>query len=477
MSLRHIAVAQGDRALQAEDRTSTELQLLLHRAMQPSDVHKAILKERPVLESVGRLDFEGPDPATLRVEAMASGTLICAPEDMAFRDLFPALDVGVYCANHAVGKPSVASRMAVQQFLSQFEVFGVEGFMKAGWIELMEDARHLMGELCGDPGLVRGDVTWFGNTSDALSATLNSLSGRLVTTQGYFTTGHYVHGHWGQRDGNRVVTVPYDKAECVPAERVVAALTADTEVVSLSLVNWRSAHVHDMQAICAAMADVCPHAALVLNVTQSLGTIPVPADVLPPRTALVGTGMKQLRAGTGTGYAWFSHELLRDLRPDRTGWWAHEAPIDFDPGPMRWAAGAARLRTGTQALVPLVRLVTELKVLAASGEHGDVTSGVRRARRVTSELVAAARDRALLLGLRVRGPVSVARRAAFIAVEVNDGPGVYGALAAAGVVADFRSDEQGGSTGIIRVSASAAHFDYELEHVIDLIANAEGHLD
>lgn len=469
LGLDQIAIAQVKRAQQVRGRTTTELQLLLHRALAPDDVRKALLKEGPVLSELRRLVLEGPDPHDLRSEAAAVGLLQASPKDLDYRRLFPGLDLGVYLANHAVGKPSAAAGAALDQLHAQHTVFGVDAFADAGWMDLVDDLRYLVGELCGDADLSRGDIAWFANLSDALSAVLSSLRGRLVTTEGHFTTGHYIHEHWGAQTGSEVVVVPQDEQECVPADRVISTLTSDTRIVSLSQVHWRSGWVHDLHAITSAIADRCPGAVLLLDVYQGHGTVPVDVRGLPPKVAILGGGLKQLHAGTGAGYAWVSHPLLDELGRDRTGWWAHADPLAFEDPPLRLGPGAARLRTGTPSLLPLVLLATELKVLGAS-DNGSLASGVARARRITKGLTAFAAQACADLGLSIRGPQSADRRGAFLAIEVADGPSALAGLAAAGVTVDFRADEPGGRSGLLRISGSAAHFPYEIDYALRILA-------
>jgi kynureninase len=469
-NLEFIARSQVDRLRQLRDRTTTELQLSLHRAMSPDDVRKTMLKEAPVLEALRRFEFDGADPHELRMDAAAVEALEGDAQRIAYRRLFPSLDVGVYLANHAVGKPSIVARAAMDQFYAQHATFGVDAFVESDWFDVVDDARHLVGELCGDLGLQKGDVAWFPNVSDGLSAVLAGLSGRLVTTEAHFTTGHYVHERWAQRGGGTVVTVRQDEDECVPTQRVIDALTPDTAVVSLSQVHWRSGFVHDLPAICAAMAARCPDAALVLDAYQGLGTVPLHASGFPDRTAVLGGGVKQLHAGTGAGFAWVSHALLQEIRTERIGWWAHEDPMAFAPAPIRLGPGAAVLRTGTPALLPIVLLATELKLLAATAD-GTVTGGVARARAITRDLMERAVARCEDLDLRVVGPRDPDRRAAFLAVRVQDGPKVMEKAGQAGVVVDFRADN-GGDVGVVRLSGSAAHFWYEIDFALRILASA-----
>lgn len=467
--LRDIAMAQVARAHALRARTTTELQLLLHRAHTPDDVRKALLKERPVFDALRSLDLDMADPDTLRREAHAVGLLQVSESDLEVRRLFPALDLGVYCANHAVGKPSEPARFALEQLYAQHTVFGVDAFIEAGWIDLMDDARYLVGELCGDPGLERGDVAFFPNLSDALSAVLAPLRGRMVTTEAHFTTGHYIHAHWAERTGGELVVVEEDDQECVPTERLLEAITAETSIVSLSHVHWRSGFVHDVDAIVAHMAAVCPDAVLLLDVYQGHGTVPTHFPELPIRAAMLGGALKQLHGGLGAGYAWCTRALLEDHTPDHTGWFAHADPMAFAPS-LEFGEGAARLRTGGPSLMPIVLLATELKVLAASSGHGTVTSGVARARRITRDLMHLATELAIGRGLSIRGPVNPEHRGAFLAVEVEDGPRLLDGLGAAGITVDFRADPGQSERGLIRLSGSAAHFAYEIEYAVDTLA-------
>jgi selenocysteine lyase/cysteine desulfurase len=464
---RAIALTQVERRRQLERRTTTELQLLLHRALSPEEARRAALKERPVLDRLRVLDLEGPDPADLRAELWATGGLSAEARDLEYRRLFPALDIGIYLANHAIGKPSDLSRFALDQFQAQHAVFGVTGFVDAGWLDLVNDARHLVGALSGDPELTKGDVAFFPSLSDALGATLSSLRGELVTTEAHFTTGHYIHGHWAERTGGRVVLVPQDRDECVPTAALVGALSPRTTIVSLSQVHWRSGWRHEIEEVAAAMRRICPDAALLFDVYQGHGTVPVDVADLPRRTAILGGGVKQLHAGTGTGYAWLSNAMLADHAPDRVGWWTHAEPMAFE-GALRLGDRAAKLRTGPPALLPLVLLATELKVFATLG-GGSLPAAVDRARRRTRSLVEGAVSLATDLGLRVRGPRDPERRGAFFAVEVEDGPAAIAGLADRGVVADFRADGSG-PAGLVRISASAAHLDYELAFGVEALA-------
>ena len=70
----------------------------------------------------------------------------------------------------------------------------------------------------------------------------------------------------------------------------------------------------------------------------------------------------------------------------------------------------------------------------------------------------------------MRGDWPAERRAAFVCIEVEDGPRVNEALAHQGIRVDFRPRE--GDAGWLRVSGNSAGFAYEMEAVIEAIVRA-----
>lgn len=467
--LRPLLDAQIERHRRAGTDPWSELAALLDGARSPDDVRRALLRDRPVLASLARGPSLGPDPADLREEAVAAGVLDASLDDLAFRRLFPTLDRGVYCASHAMGLPSIAWVPAVEEAMLRLHHHGIHAW--AGWLGAMDAWRAVVATLCG-ADLRRGDVIGFPNFSEGLSALLRGLSGRLVTDATHFTTARYVHAAWAERTGSPVVEVAADPFGVVSAERIIDALTADTAVVSVSHVAWRTGYVLDVEAIAEAMSRKCPGAALLVDVYQSQGTVPLDTRGFPERAAVLGGGIKQLHAGPGAAFAWISLPLIRAIEPDRTGWWAHQEPLafaeSFEEGP-----GIARLRTGTPNPLPMVGLLTEARVLASSA-GGDLAAAIARARRVTGAAVNHAARVAEERGLSVAGARHPSRRGAFFAIRVRDGEQRVDELATEGVFVDYRAERPGADRGLMRLSSNAAGFPYELEYAVERVAERVG---
>lgn len=462
---RALAQAQVDWLQSFANNDQPEFASDVSNARTPDDVRLALLKERPVLEVWRKLAGDGPDPAELRAEAAAAGVVGFDDDALAYRRLFPGLDLGIYAANHAMGKPSIALAPALDEHLARLAVHGIEAWGPGGWLEIVDRFRDRVMALVG---ATDGDVVHYANLSEALSAALVGCKGRMVSEEGHFTTARYVHRLWAQRAGATLVEVPSEHNGGTSTDALIDALTRDTTVVSVSSAAWRTGQLVDVARLGAAIRATCPDALLVVDVYQSLGTVPFDVAGLPERVVVCGGGIKQLHAGTGAGFSWLSPGALATMSPDRTGWWAHRDPVAFEDA-FEPASGAARLRTGTPPLAPMVAFVTEVDVFASSAA-GDVRAAVARARDVTSEAVAAAVADARELGLDVVGRDDDDARAAFFSVVVDDGPSIVDRLGDRGVTVDFRAFHREGRRGLVRLSSSAASFPYELRYAVEALA-------
>ena len=79
-------------------------------------------------------------------------------------------------------------------------------------------------------------------------------------------------------------------------------------------------------------------------------------------------------------------------------------------------------------------------------------------------------DKLTAAGLAVVGPGDARRRAAFVALEVDQGLAMKEELHDQGVFGDFRPRHPGARRGVTRISASSASFGYEIEAMVDAVA-------
>ncbi len=456
--------------MEAVARTVAEAQLAAFAHPWPATLDRLLAACTPYEIRAAAVPSLGPDAsAPARLRRQHARALGLDEADLDYRECFPGLDLGIYACSHSMGVPSVAGPAAVADHLAQLGRHGIGTWDEGQWVKVMEQYRQRVAVLVGG-NLEAGDVTWFPNASDALSAVLECVDGgTLVYTRGHFTTGHYVHHQWSTNTGGTLVEVPTDDDGSVPTERLIDALTPSVRVLSISHALFESGWLQDLPALAAALRERSPRAFLLVDAYQTAGSVPIDAAALGDHVVVVAAGHKQLRSGTGAGFMYMSRRLLAELTPRRTGWWNHREPFAFEKGAVVRADDGTRFRTGTPTVMGMAMLLGELATLAASA-GGDLGAAVQRARRVTQGLVDTALVNAARHGLRVRGDWPSERRAAFACVEVDDGPRVNEVLAQQGIRADFRP--RAGKAGWMRVSGNSAGFPYEIEAVIEAIARA-----
>ena len=117
------------------------------------------------------------------------------------------------------------------------------------------------------------------------------------------------------------------EARFVPASDIVHAIDADTAVVELSHVNYRTAEIQDMAAITKAAHE--KGALIVWDLAHSTGAVELHLDRDRADFA-VGCGYKFLNGGPGApAHVYVAERHLAALDQPLTGWFAHAAPFAF----------------------------------------------------------------------------------------------------------------------------------------------------
>ncbi|GAA1955949.1 hypothetical protein GCM10009754_27200 [Amycolatopsis minnesotensis] len=169
-------------------------------------------------------------------------------------------------------------------------------------------AKEVVARLCGTGP---EHVVLLPNTSLGLfQAAFNTPGGEVLVAPAEFPANVYP---WVRAEEAGLLRVRSLGAGQVTADKVRAALTAETTAVSLSAVDFRTGYRADL----AAVRDAVGEKLLVVDGIQGFGVVDEPweaADVL-----VVG-GQKWLRAGWGTGFAVLSDRALDRLRPVLSGW-------------------------------------------------------------------------------------------------------------------------------------------------------------
>jgi kynureninase len=213
-------------------------------------------------------------------------------------------------------------------------------------------------------------------------------------------------------------------------DELAAAVDADTAVVMLTHVNYRTGYQHDMRAT-SALAHAAG-ALIVWDLAHSAGAVPVDLEADGADLA-VGCTYKYLNGGPGApAFIWVPASTRPRFQQPLSGWWGHAAPFamapDFAPTDGIGRACAApspssRWRWSSAAWMCSANL---------DGGHPRQVAGVDRPVHRTGRTAL----RRHPLGLVT--PREHARRGSQVSFTHPHGYAVMSALIARGVIGDYR---------------------------------------
>ncbi len=146
----------------------------------------------------------------------------------------------------------------------------------------------------------------------------------------------------------------------VTVDAVREALAADTVAVAVSLVDYRTGYRADLAGLRDAIGE---DRLLIVDAVQGFGVVEADysaADVV------CGNGYKWLRAGRGTGFAWFSTRAQERLRPVLSGFAGQDAER-FSEAVLRPAPSARAYTVSAVDELAATRLATAAREVQAAG--------------------------------------------------------------------------------------------------------------
>ena len=348
-----------------------------------------------------------------------------ADELLVYRDRFPTLRRGPYFAAHTLGPMPDSVPDALATFAREWAERGV-----VAWSDWLEQIRATAGLLEGLFGAPAGSVALGPNVSVLAGQVLSCIDwsggrSRLVTTDLEFPTCDYLY-RAQETLGAKVEVVP-SRDLAVDTDRLLAAIDAQTALVAVTHVAFRSSALLDAAAVAARAHEV--GALVLLDTYQSAGTVPIDVAALDV-DLMVGGSVKWLLGGPGTGYLYARPEVAAALAPWLVGWFGHEAPFAFAPSPIALAGGAGRFVTGTPNVAAHVMAAEGYKLVAAAGVDAIRAKSRRQVARLLEGFQAQ--------GAVVRGPTDPDRRGGSVVVDFDGAERVTAALIARGYTCDYR---------------------------------------
>lgn len=391
------------------------------------------------------------------------------PELLAHRSEFPLLGASVYLNTCSLGARSERSRRRLETFLADWDELGARAWYRR-WLGELTDLRDDFGSIVGVAG---DEISLAPNVSTALAVVASTLDPihrgdrptldrlqaagvaagsaartRVVTTALDFPTiGH----QWLARAplGVELVVVPSADGQTVAIDDFAAAIDERTALVATGHVFFTTGALNDI----AALARLCHERGALLLVDAYQATGIVPTDLAASEVDLYLSGsLKWLFGGPGMAFLRVRPQLREALRPTTTGWFSSARQFAFAVDELELATDGRRYELGTPS-VPSA-------AIARGGTELVREIGVERLGERTRDLGQLLIDLADEAGLAVRAVRDPDRRGGIVPVAVDDPKPVVDALAAEGIIVDYRP-------GIVRCSPAFYNTEDEVRLLVE----------
>lgn len=346
-----------------------------------------------------------------------------------FRDRF-ALPAGViYLDGNSLGPLPLATLAAqADAVANQWGSGLIRSWNDAGWIDAPLRIGAKLAPLIGagaDEVVVTDSTSVNLFKAVVAAAGLDPRPGALLTEAGNFPTDLYIAR-------GAVAALPHMRLDIAAPGEILSAIGADTRVVLLTHVHYKTGHRHDMAAITRAAHAV--GAVIIWDISHSAGAVAIDLNGCDVDLA-VGCGYKYLNGGPGApSFLFAARRLQPRLRSPLAGWFGHVDPFAFTDDFVA-APGIARFQCGTPPMLSLLALETGIDVFvqadtaalfAKSAALFDVFADLVAARCPALELVTAC---------------DPAARGSHISFAHPSGYAIVQALIARGVIGDFRAPD------------------------------------
>ena len=350
------------------------------------------------------------------------------------REQFALPEGVIYLDGNSLGARPVAALARAQQVIAEEWGNGlIRSWNSAGWRALSERLGDRLAGLIGaGPGEVVVTDTTSINLFKVLSAALQVQAQRaperrvIVTESSNFPTDLYIAQ--GLAD---LLQQGYSLRLVDSPAQLPQAIGPDTAVVMLTHVNYKSGHMHDMQAL-TALSHECG-ALTIWDLAHSAGAVPVDLHGAGADYA-IGCTYKYLNGGPGSqAFVWVALALCDLVNQPLSGWFGHTRQFAMETA-YAPSSGIARYLCGTQPITSLAMVECGLDIF----DQTDMASLRRKSLALTDLFIALVEKRCATHGLTLVTPREHAQRGSHVSFEHPEGYAVVQALIARGVIGDYR---------------------------------------
>lgn len=350
---------------------------------------------------------------------------VAIPDWSSIRSRFPILGNKTYLNSCSYGAMSIDVREALSRYVADREERGTDWDY---WVERNESVRRAVADLLG----ARPDEVAI---TTSASAGINSLASamdftgprkKVVISAFEFPTNAQT---WYAQElrGAEVVRVPA-RDGYIPVEDFAAAIDEQTLLVAVTHVCFHNGAKLDI----AAIADIAKAngAMMMVDGFQGLGTCEF--DVRDMKVDFVVGGMlKYLLGSAGIAFLFVREELIGELVPTVTGWFAQSDIFAMDNTRYDPSPTARRFESGTPPVPASYAAEAGLGIIRELG----LAAIESRIREITDLLIAEAKTAGYTLAV----PEDPGRHGALITLRSHDENALVEALGADGIVTSCRA--------------------------------------
>ena len=343
-----------------------------------------------------------------------------------WRPEFPGLERSTYMNTCSLGQLSRRSIEAMNRYMELWMSYGAAAWYEL-WLGEMADARARFARLINAQP---HEIAILPSVGVALSIIGSSLAydhrDEVVITEMDFPTIPY---QWMARgeEGADVRLLPSLDRIHTPLQAFADAVNARTALVATTHVYFTSGWVQDIAAISRLAHDA--GALCVIDGYQAAGQIPVDVKAADVDVYLSG-GLKWLLGGPGIVFMYVREELIPQLNPTTTGWFAAKDMFKFNPERFIRADDARRFEPGTPAVAAVYTANAGMSIIEEIGV--DVVRAHTKA--LDADLI----QRLRAAGLEPRIPADLERHAGIVMLPVDDPAGLVQGLKDRNVIIDYR---------------------------------------
>lgn len=366
----------------------------------------------------------------------------------ALRAEFPILERRTYLNSCSLGALSHRSEAYLAEFTERWHEMGASAWYRH-WLGRVEDLRT---RVAAFHGTTPREMALLPSTSAALAVVNESVPAkgrnRVVCTELDFPTLAY---QWVVKPEIELVILRSPDGVRIDPEQFEEAVDERTLFLATSHVFFTTGYEQDIRAL----ADIARAAGAYSLIDGYQGAGQVRLELSASGVDFYTSGpLKWLCGGPGLAYLYVRDELVEELEPRITSWFATNRQFDFDLEGFEYRPDARRFELGTPALPTIHTALGGQEIIDEVG----IEVVVARNRALAERLI----DQASDAGFEVRLPAPD-HRTAIVMIRHDDPPAAVRHLAENGVIVDYRP-------GFVRASPHFYNTEEDVDRFVEVLA-------